>query len=231
MRKGVAMLAVMGWTFAGASQETVMYIPGWHRCGRGEDAAFRAVQAVFPEAEVSVRTWDGNCRWKKARQSADSEAAKLAAELKAMPESKRRRLTLVGHSLGARIVIRALACLGEEDVKVKQAVVLAAAIPCDDSHLETFAAASAEPALVVCNPDDTMLKYGYRPFGGEGEKALGAAGPARSIANCAVRTVTSDSIRSMPLDALWAKVGWFRLIAAHYAPFYIRQIGVNGEKP
>ena len=225
------MLAVMGWTFAGASQETVMYIPGWHRCGRGEDAAFRAVQAVFPEAEVSVRTWDGNCRWKKARQSADSEAAKLAAELKAMPESKRRRLTLVGHSLGARIVIRALACLGEEDVKVKQAVVLAAAIPCDDSHLETFAAASAEPALVVCNPDDTMLKYGYRPFGGEGEKALGAVGPARSIANCAVRTVTPDSIRSTPLDALWAKVGWFRLIAAHYAPFYIRQIGVNGEKP
>ena len=207
----------------------VLYVPGWHRCGRGEDEAFRAVQAVYTNAEVSVRNWNGNCRWKKARVNADAEAVRLAAELKAMPETERNRLTIVGHSLGARIVIRALARLNEDGVKVKQAVVLAAAIPCDDPRFEAFAAASAEPALIVYNPNDTMLKYGYRPFGGEGAKALGAVGPSRKIDNCVVRTVSPDTIRSMPLDALWARVGWFRTIAAHYAPFYIRQIGIKED--
>lgn len=208
----------------------VLYVPGWHRCGRGEDEAFRAIQAVYTNAEVSVRSWNGNCRWKKARVNADAEAVRLAAELKAMSEFERSRLTIVGHSLGARVVIRALARLNEDGFKVKQAVVLAAAIPCDDSRLEAFAAASAEPALIVCNPSDTMLKYGYRPFGGEGAKALGAVGPSRKIKNCVVRTVSPDTIRSMPLDALWARVGWFRTIAAHYAPFYIRQIGIKEER-
>ena len=96
--KYVTMVAVMSLVFYGISQESVMYVPGWYRCHRGVDEAFRAVQKVFPEAEVSVRNWDGNCRWKKARTNADAAEAKLAAELMSMPEDKLSQLTLVGHS-------------------------------------------------------------------------------------------------------------------------------------
>ena len=225
------MAAVMLLTFAGMAQDHVLYIPGWHRCGRGEDEAFRAVRKVFAGAEVSVRSWDGNCRWNKARDNADEEAKKLADELIDMPEEKRDRLTLVGHSLGARIVVRTLACLGEKGLKVKRAAVLAAAVPHDDLDIAKFTVACESPALIVCNPKDTMLKYCYRPFGGERAAALGATGPATPLANCRVSVVTPDAIQSTPLDAFWAKIGWFRMIAAHYAPFYIRQIGIDEEKP
>ena len=209
--EAIVLLGVMLFSFAGMAQDHVLYIPGWHRCGRGEDEAFRAVRKTFPGAEVSVRNWDGNCRWDKARDNADAEAKKLAAELIDLPEEKRDRLTLVGHSLGARIVVRALARLGEKGLKVKRAAVLAAAVPRDDPDIARFTAACESPALVVCNPRDAMLKYCYRPFGGEGAKALGAVGPAMSLANCRVSVVTPDAIQSTPLDAFWAKIGWFRM--------------------
>jgi predicted alpha/beta hydrolase family esterase len=209
---------------AGMPQERVMYVPGWHRCQRGADEAFRAVQKAFPEAEVSVRNWDGNCHWKKARTNADAEAARLAVELMSMPEDSLSQLTLVGHSLGARIVVKALAKLAVEGKKVKTAVILAAAMPSNDPDVMNFTAATIEPATIVCNSKDTMLKYGYRPFGGEKAQALGLNGPSAKPDNCRVMLVSPETTLSTPLTALWAKIGWFRMIAAHYAPFYLEQL-------
>ena len=207
-----------------ACPERVVYVPGWHRCHRGADEAFRAVQTAFPGTLVSTYDWGGNCRWKKARTNADTEAAKLASELMSMPEDKLSQLTLVGHSLGARIVVRALAKLAAEGKKVKTAVILAAAMPSNDPDVLNFTAATIEQATIVCNPKDTMLKYGYRPFGGEKAQALGLNGPATKPDNCRVILVSPETTRLTPLTALWAKIGWFRMIAAHYAPFYLEQL-------
>ena len=201
-----------------------MYVPGWHRCGCGEDEAFRSLQAAFSDAMVEVRDWAGNASWRTARENADREAELLAAELAALPAEERDSLVVVGHSLGGRIVVRALSRLNDRGCKVKQAVVLAAALPCDDESIGGFAAASCAPAVIVCNPRDPMLKYGYRPFGGERAQALGTAGPAAPIANCQVVTVDPAAVKEAPLDALWAKIGWFRTVAAHYAPFYLERL-------
>ena len=204
--------------------EHVIYVPGWHRCGRGADEAFRAVQGAFPGTVVSSYNWSGNCRWKNARTNADAEATKLASELMSMPEDERNRLTLVGHSLGARIVIRALAKIAKEGKQVKLAVVLAAAMPANDPDIAAFTSASREEAVIVCNSKDTMLKWGYNLFGGEKAKALGLNGPVAKPANCRVVNVTPETTRQTPLTALWSKIDLFRTIAAHYAPFYLEQL-------
>ena len=205
-------------------QERVLYVPGWHRCARGEDEALRFVATAFPEAEVSAYDWDGNCAWRKARGNADAAAERLADELIALSPEERGRLTLVGHSLGGRIVVRALARLGRRGMKVHKAVVMAAAIPSDDHDVVDFAVASDEPVEIVCNVKDTMLKWGYRPFGGEGSAALGAVGVAAPIANCRVSFVASETVASASIAGKWAKVGWFRSLAAHYAPFYLEHV-------
>ena len=218
------MVAVMSFVLVGTPQERVIYVPGWHRCHRGADEAFCAVQTTFPGTIVSTYDWDGNCRWKNARTNADAAAAKLAGELMSMPEGKLSQLTLVGHSLGARIIVRALAKLAVEGKKIKTAVILAAAMPSNDPDAQNFTAATIEQATIVCNPKDTMLKYGYHPFGGEKAQALGLNGPAMKPANCRVITVLPETTRQTPLTALWAKIDWFRMIAAHYAPFYLEQL-------
>ena len=218
------MVAVMSFVLVGTPQERVIYVPGWHRCHRGADEAFRAVQTAFPGAAVTTYDWDGNCRWKNARTNADAAAAKLAGELISMSDDKLSQLTLVGHSLGARIIVRALAKLAVEGKKIKTAVILAAAMPSNDPDAQNFTAATIEQATIVCNPKDTMLKYGYHPFGGEKAQALGLNGPAMKPANCRVITVLPETTRQTPLTALWTKIDWFRMIAAHYAPFYLEQL-------
>ena len=218
------MVAMMSFALVGMPQECVIYVPGWHRCHRGADEAFCAVQTTFPGTVVSTYDWDGNCRWKNARTNADAAAAKLAGELMSMSDDKLSQLTLVGHSLGARIIVRALAKLAVEGKKIKTAVILAAAMPSNDPDAQNFTAATIEQATIVCNPKDTMLKYGYHPFGGEKARALGLTGPAMMPANCRVITVLPETTRQTPLTALWAKFNLFRTIAAHYAPFYLEQL-------
>ena len=224
MTKYCIMVAMMSFALVGMPQERVIYVPGWHRCHRGADEAFCAVQTTFPGTVVSTYDWDGNCRWKNARTNADAAAAKLAGELMSMPEGKLSQLTLVGHSRGARISVRALAELAVEGKKIKTAVILAAAMPSNDPDAQNFTAATIEQATIVCNPKDTMLKYGYHPFGGEKARALGLNGPAMKPANCRVITVLPETTRQTPLTALWAKFNLFRTIAAHYAPFYLEQL-------
>lgn len=218
----LAMLALVG-----HPQERALYVPGWNRCGRGEDEALRFVAKAFPGAEVSAYSWDGNCAWQKARANADAAAKRLADELAALPAKERERLTLVGHSLGGRIVVRSLARLARRGVKVRRAVVMAAAIPHADADVARFAAASIEPVEIVCNPRDAMLKWGYRSFGGEGSAALGEVGVPAPFANCRVSRVSPETVATTPVDGLWAKVGWFRALAAHYAPFYLDHVRVQ----
>lgn len=217
-------------SLAGLPQERVVYVPGWHRCARGEDEALRFVATAFPEAEVSAYEWDGNCAWRKARGNADAAAERLADELIALSPVERGRLTLVGHSLGGRVVVRALARLGRHGMKVQRAVVMAAAIPADDADIVDFASATAEPVEIVCNEGDTMLKFGYRPFGGEKSAALGAVGVAAPFANCRVSFVSPETVASAPVAGLWAKVGLFRSLAAHYAPFYLEHFKQLSDK-
>ena len=217
-------------SLAGLPQERVVYVPGWHRCARGEDEALRFVAEAFPGAEVSVYDWDGNCTWRKARGNADAAAERLADELIALPSAERERLTLVGHSLGGRIVVRAMARLGLRGLKVRKAVVMAAALPFDDADIADFAAATVEPVEIVCNERDTMLKIGYRPFGGEGAAALGAVGVAAPLANCRVSFVSPETVATTPVIGKWAKVGLFRSLAAHYAPFYLEHFKQLSDK-
>lgn len=219
MARACAIAAAALAAFQAVAADRVLYIPGWHRCGRGEDAAFRAVCAVFPGAEVRVRDWDGNGRWRKAKANADAEARLLADELAALPAERRESLAVVGHSLGGRMAVRALSELAKRGLKVGRAVVLAAAMPSDDAALADFALASVEPAVFVHNPRDPMLKYCYRLFGGEGARAAGARGPERSMANCATSVLGADDIMRARVDAAWAKFRMFRMIAQHYAPF------------
>ena len=157
---------------------TVWFIPGWLRTAEPHEGIMECVSNAFPEAGVEFKNWDGdNLVWPLSVDSADKESWRFAFEIAMMPPEVRTNLTLVGHSLGGRITARVLARLAENGLKVKQAILMGAAIPANDPDLVKMGLATELPVLAVCNPKDHVLRYVYATVGGEG----GHRQPSRKV--------------------------------------------------
>ena len=217
---------------------TVWFIPGWLRTAEPHEGIMECVSNAFPEASVEFKAWDGdNLVWPLSVDSADKESWRFAFEIAMMPPEERANLTLVGHSLGARIIARVLARLAEHGLKVKQAILMGAAIPANDPDLEKMGRASELPVLAVCNPDDHVLRYVYTMVGavvgGEKAVAFGANGtltPCENVVECVTPT---NLTREAKIDGVWEKSQALKDIANHHEKFYLeyaRRI-LGGEEP
>ena len=212
---------------------TVWFIPGWLRTAEPHEGIMECVSNAFPEASVEFKAWDGdNLVWPLSVDSADKESWRFAFEVAMMPPEARTNLTLVGHSLGGRITARVLARLAENGLKVKQAILMGAAIPANDPDLVKMGLATELPVLAVCNPKDHVLRYVYATVGGEGAVAFGANGtptPCTNVVECVTPTnITSE----VDIGGIWAKKV-IKDIANHHEKFYLeyaRRI-LGGEEP
>jgi len=212
---------------------TVWFIPGWLRTAEPHEGILECVSNAFPEASVEFKAWDGdNLVWPLSVDSADKESWRFAFEVAMMPPEARTNLTLVGHSLGGRITARVLARLAENGLKVKQAILMGAAIPANDPDLVKMGLATELPVLAVCNPKDHVLRYVYATVGGEGAVAFGANGtptPCENVVECVTPTnITSE----VDIGGIWAKKV-IKDIANHHEKFYLeyaRRI-LGGEEP
>ena len=201
---------------------TVWFIPGWLRSAEPHEGIMECVSNAFPEASVEFKAWDGdNLVWPLSVDSADKEAWRFAFEI-----------AMVGHSLGGRITARVLARLAENGLKVKQAILMGAAIPANDPDLAKMGRASELPVFAVCNPKDNVLRYVYATVGGEGSVAFGANGtptPCTNVVECVTPTnITSE----VDIGGIWAKKV-IKDIANHHEKFYLeyaRRI-LGGEEP
>ena len=212
---------------------TVWFIPGWLRTAEPHEGIMECVSNAFPEASIEFKAWDGdNLVWPLSVDSADKESWRFAFEVAMMPPEVRTNLTLVGHSLGGRITARVLARLAENGLKVKQAILMGAAIPATDPDLVKMGLATELPVLAVCNPKDHVLRYVYATVGGEGAVAFGANGTPTPCANV-VECVTPTNITSeVDIGGIWAKKV-IKDIANHHEKFYLeyaRRI-LGGEEP
>ena len=221
--KGVAgMLLAAAVPAAGGE---AWYIPGWLRSAEPESGAWKSFKDAVGAEQVRFWTWDGDRTWSKSAANADAAAQVLADELAALPPERRANLTLVGHSLGGRMLARALARLGACGLKVRQGVLLAPAVRNDEPELRGLGAGSELPVIIVTNPQDVVLKYVYAIAGGEGGNALGADGPARPLANVRTYSVPADITKTTVIDDSWGRTEVIKRIANHHASFYFAELG------
>ena len=213
---------------------TVWFIPGWLRTAEPHEGILECVSNAFPEASVEFKAWDGdNLVWPLSVDSADKESWRFAFEIAMMPPEVRTNLTLVGHSLGGRITARVLARLAENGLKVKQAILMGAAIPANDPDLVKMGLATELPVLAVCNPKDHVLRYVYATVGGEGAVAFGANGTPTPCTNVVECVTPTNITREASIDGIWAKSQALKDIANHHEKFYLeyaRRI-LGGEEP
>ena len=198
----------------------IWYGPGWLRCHTPQEGVLERLGETFPEARIEFREWNGDIPvWPKAVESADAAVEEMVSRIAALPEAERRELTLVGHSLGGRITARTLARLGERGLRIRQGVLMAAAIPSRDADLTKMAAGSEMPVLAICNPDDVTLKYVFATA--EATAAYGANGYERPLAGVMECVVPASITRETKIDRKWAEVQVARDIANHHALFYL----------
>lgn len=216
--------AICGTADKNSDADEAWYVPGWMRTNEPEELAWNSFTNVFSTTKNRFHKWDGNQLWPTAAKNADSEALKLAEEIKAMSEERRARLTLVGHSLGGRIVARALAKLSLDGVKIKRGILLAPAIPAQDVELEKMGLGSKEPLIVVANPDDITLKYVYTIAGGEDGPAYGASAAFKTPKNVKEIRVPEDITKNTVIDAFWGRFDAVKEIANHHASFYFEEL-------
>ena len=217
----------------------VWFIPGWLRSEKPADGVLECVSNAFPDASVEFKSWDGdNVMWPLSVDAADKESWRFAFEIAMMKPEERANLTLIGHSLGGRVIARVLARLAEHDMKIRQAVLMGAAIPSDDPDLEKMGRACELPVFAVCNPDDVVLRYVYTMVGSVvgGERdvvAFGANGTLRPCENVVECVTPTNITRQVDIGEKWAKITALKDIANHHEKFYIgyAQRLLDGEEP
>ncbi len=202
----------------------VWYVPGWMRTAEMEGLAYTSCTNVYSNSVCRFRGWDGDRMWGRAVKNADAEAVRLAEELAQLDDAARRNLTLVGHSLGGRIIARALVRLAEKDLTVGSAVLLAPAIPMKDADVVRMGRGSETPVLLLVNPHDVTLKYVYTLAGGEDGPSLGTDGTPWELANVRQYAVPADITRTTTIDAPWGKSETFKRLCNHLAAFYFTEL-------
>ncbi len=220
---GVTALALV--SASAAARGEAWYIPGWMRSGTPESGAWKSFKEAVGTEQTRFWAWDGDRIWPRSAANAHAAARALADELAALPPERRAALMLVGHSLGARILARALARIGARGMKVRQGVLLAPAVRNDEPELRGLGAGSELPVIVVANPQDVVLKYVYAVAGGEGGNALGTDGPVTPIANVQVYSVPADITKTTIIDDSWGRSEVIKRIANHHASFYFAELG------
>lgn len=164
----------------------VIFIHGWNFLTPEETfkEPLEALEKIFPGEKISLHRWaaeDEN--FGKSLTGAEAEAVKLADKLSKMSVEERENITLVGHSLGGLITIRTMAQLKKSGLKIKQGIVMGAAIADNDPDIELAIQASKKPNISIYHREDYVLRHAYllyklycrqRPY------ALGAHGYAKT---------------------------------------------------
>ena len=202
---------------------SVWFIPGWLRSETPDPSVMKGLRRTFPDATIEFKSWDGDyIFWPTTVDAADNETWRFAHEIAAMPAARRADLTLVGHSLGGRIVARVMAQLAKRGIKIRQAILMGAAIPSDDPDLAKMGLASELPVLALCNPNDFTLRYVYATVGGEGKVAYGANGTLAPCANVIECVMPADLAQAAGAEERRRTMIAVNSIINHHENFYIR---------
>ena len=166
---------------AAGEKPLVFFVHGWTPGYQPKNTS--PVPLFFKEKfaghEIGVRAWDSSASFlffARVVGNADRFAPVLADEIAAMPPERQRNLTLVGHSLGARIIIRTAALLRRRNVVIRQFVLLGAAIDDDAPEIVPALEATLLPNVNIYNPEDGTLSCCYRVYNLFWSKALGVDG-------------------------------------------------------
>ena len=207
MRSVVLISAVI---FLFQLRAEVFFIPGWRVGFAKREGVYRRLLEAFPGEKVTVKAWDSRQPWDVTKKNAREVMEKFFQEILSMPEKERLDLVLVGHSIGAEIVIEILNKLADEGKKIHSAALLGAAIAENDPRIGRSLEALRFYCFNIFNPGDWVLLFLF-PLDKPGSTSLGLYGWHGSDCRFFEAAVThSDRVA----------------FANHYAYIYLDELGI-----
>ena len=119
---------------------------------------FSSLLECTDAAPLSAITKPLEIRWSQAINDVEIISDMLTNRIRSLSSVKRRKLILIGHSLGGNVTIRTLAQLYRQNLFIHSAVLLGAAIGCKDENIPFAMKATQKPICSMVNPNDAALK-------------------------------------------------------------------------
>lgn len=190
-----------------ASAVEIFFVPGWRTGFHNREGCVRILQRTYPGIKITVKSWDSKQPWHVAERNAADYTQVLFNEVLNMPDARRRELILIGHSIGARIVIDVLNQLVEHGKTIHSSALLGGAIANDDPRISQSLKAIRYNCCIVYNPDDWLLKM-FFPLVNKLEVSLGEFG---------WKNTDERVFESRARNELWAFYN-------HYAYIYLEEL-------
>ncbi len=162
------MLSFLFLTGAGGdSPPIVWYVHGMVLENESHSLPLEKLRLIFPDAQrIELVEWEAppisnklkiGVYWNDSVPIADEFVRELAKRIEALPPADRKRLILVGHSLGGRVVIKTAALCAREGLTLRQIITAGAAIDNDDPAIAAAIGVSEETFFNLINPDDYAM--------------------------------------------------------------------------
>ena len=171
-------------------RDKVIFIPGWYTEWINYSKHHAMLNEMFPDAEIEIYKWDSNRLWNNAKISAKDAVQTLCSYLEACTD--RSRVTLVGHSLGGRIVIESAVELAAKNLRIKQAILLGTAGDIDREKLAALQTCSQNAVINICCFNENMLKLYIRM---ENRLPLGFSGLPRPVRHFRQFRMVADELK------------------------------------
>ena len=191
-----------------ADDEIVWFVHGFVLGNNDFNKELVVLNDIYPNAkEVKLKKWKSPKiktrnpdavlleiypTWKKAVEISEEYATELAKEIKSLSPKQRKRLILIGHSLGGRIVVRTAAILQKEKIQIKKIILAGSAINNDDRDIAATWTVSKETVENIINTQDGMLAV-YNAIG-EKHPALGTGYKSMNVPDRFREIVWEDSL-------------------------------------
>lgn len=117
----------------------------------------KTVDDYFPGKGDDQQSLALASRWEQALDSVQTTAEAIASSLLRLSEQERDNIILVGHSLGANIVIKTLYKLNSRNAYIWKAVLLGAAINNNDNIIRSACNGVKDKIISVINSADFVL--------------------------------------------------------------------------
>ncbi len=177
----ISMIAYCQLTTKNITEEQapiVIYIPGWKNKGVSQDEHVVLLQKIYPKSRILIKVWESDADFETCKKRADEYAGVLANEISSMSPDEQRNIILIGHSLGGRIAVKALARLGEKKIHIYKGIFLGSAIPDNAPEIKVAINTTLLPCINIYNKNDYVLRYIYTVLGEDLKGGLGAYGYA-----------------------------------------------------